>query len=153
MRTSMFSAVVLAFGVAAVVLASAQTEPAKPLPEAPSAMQESAGAHTEHGIDLAKQGRYDEAIVEFHRAIAINPDYVEAHYNLGLVLFNEGDLDGAVGEYRKALSLKPDLAEAHNNLGNALTEKGSTTKPSSSSERPLCSNLRSLRLTPTLGLR
>lgn len=37
------------------------------------------------GIDLAEQGRYDEAIAEFDRYIQDYPDYARAWYNKGLL--------------------------------------------------------------------
>lgn len=81
-------------------------------------------ARTNLGIALIQAGRLDEAIVEFHRAIEIDPDASRAHYNLGNALATEGDLDGAIEQYRRTVALRPDTAEAHYNLGIALGKQG-----------------------------
>ncbi|MFZ2535123.1 tetratricopeptide repeat protein, partial [Methanothrix sp.] len=41
------------------------------------------------GIDLAEQGRYDEAIAEFDRYILDYPDYARAWYNKGVALIQQ----------------------------------------------------------------
>jgi tetratricopeptide (TPR) repeat protein len=37
-----------------------------------------------NGIELSKQGKDDEAISEFNKAISIKPNSAEAYYNRGL---------------------------------------------------------------------
>ena len=73
---------------------------------------------------LKDQGKLDEAIACYRRALELKPDYAEAHNNLGNALKDQGKLDEAVACYRRALELKPDYAEAHNNLGNVLKDQG-----------------------------
>ena len=73
---------------------------------------------------MKDQGKLDEAIVCYRRALELKPDYAEAHNNLGAPCEEQGKLDDAVACYRRALELKPDYAEAHNNLGNALKDQG-----------------------------
>ena len=76
------------------------------------------------GNALQAQGKLDEAVAAYRRAIGIKPDYAEAHSNLGNALTNQGKLDEAIAAYRRAIGIKPDYAEAHSNLGNALTNQG-----------------------------
>ena len=76
------------------------------------------------GQCLQDQGKLDEAVACYRRALELKPDYAEAHNNLGNALKEQGKLDEAVACYRRALELKPDYAEAHNNLGNALKDQG-----------------------------
>ena len=73
---------------------------------------------------LKDQGKLDEAVACYRRALELKPDYAEAHNNLGNALKDQGKLDEAVACYRRALELKPDFAEAHNNLGIALKDQG-----------------------------
>ena len=73
---------------------------------------------------LKDQGKLDEAVACYRRALELKPDFAEAHNNLGVALKDQGKLDEAVACYRRALELKPDFAEAHNNLGNALKDQG-----------------------------
>ena len=81
-------------------------------------------AHDNFGNFLIGEGRADEAITHYQKAVQINPKNVEAHYNLGNVLIKEGSVDEAITYYQKALQINPDYAQAHNNLGNALLQKG-----------------------------
>ena len=76
------------------------------------------------GNVLKDQGKLDEAVACYRRALELKPDFAEAHNNLGNALKDQGKLDEAVACYRRALELKPDYAEAHNNLGNALKDQG-----------------------------
>ena len=79
---------------------------------------------------MKDQGKLDEAVACYRRALELKPDFAEAHNNLGVALKEQGKLDEAVACYRRALELKPDFAEAHNNLGIALKDQGKLEKRS-----------------------
>ena len=81
-------------------------------------------AHNNVGAALDRQGRGDEALSEFRRALEIKPDYPEALNNLGAALNRQGHLDEAVSRFREALRLRPGYAEARYNLGTALQAQG-----------------------------
>ena len=38
------------------------------------------------GIALQEQGKLEEAIEAYNKALAIKPDYAEAYYNMGIAL-------------------------------------------------------------------
>jgi predicted O-linked N-acetylglucosamine transferase (SPINDLY family) len=80
------------------------------------------------GIALAQQGRLDEAMASFQRAVEIKPDDAVAHGNWGLALTLQGKLDEAVAHYRRALELKPDFADAYSNLGRVWMTRGQITE-------------------------
>jgi tetratricopeptide (TPR) repeat protein len=61
----------------------------------------------------------DEAIVEFRKALTIDPDCIAAHNNLGVAYGLKGITDKAVAAFRKALTIDPALAETHKNLAVA----------------------------------
>ena len=73
---------------------------------------------------MKDQGKLDEAVACYRRALELKPDYAEAYNNLGIVLKEQGKLDEAIACFRRALELKPDYAEAHSNLGSALKDQG-----------------------------
>jgi len=73
---------------------------------------------------LAAQGKLDEAIRHYARALQLNPNYVAAHVNSGIALAAQGRLEEAIRYYGQALQLNPNSAEAHHNLGNALAAQG-----------------------------
>jgi len=81
-------------------------------------------AHDGLGYVLLQNGKTDEALWHFQKALQISPNFAQAHYNLGIALFKMGSVDEAIVHYQKALQINPDYAEAHNNLGAALLQKG-----------------------------
>jgi tetratricopeptide (TPR) repeat protein len=83
-------------------------------------------AVTEHNLGAALQsdGRYDEAIAHYRRALALEPNYAPAFNNMASTFRAKGDLREAVATYGLALEIKPDYPEAHYNLANALLEAG-----------------------------
>lgn len=72
--------------------------------------------HRNLGNALVAQGRVEEAIVQYKKAVEIKPDYAEAHFNLGLLLASRGRVAEAVVHYQKAPEIKPDYAQARQNL-------------------------------------
>ena len=76
------------------------------------------------GAALAKNGRVDEAIPHYQRALAFNPGSSEAHYNLGMALQQKGLAEEAAAHYQKTIELEPDSAGARNNLGTIFLQKG-----------------------------
>jgi tetratricopeptide (TPR) repeat protein len=81
-------------------------------------------SHYNRGVELAEKGFLDEAIAEFRRAIAIDPNHAAAHDHLGIALFDQKKVDEAVACYRKSIELDAKRATAHNNLGYALRTQG-----------------------------
>ena len=79
---------------------------------------------TNLAVALQAEGRLDEAIDHYQRAIALQPSYAPAYNNLGAALHAKGRHEEAIAMYQRALSLRPDYPQAHYNLGNALTDAG-----------------------------
>ena len=67
-----------------------------------------AEAHASRGLALSLAQRYDEAMVEFERAIAIDPNLFEAHYFYARACFSQNKLDRAAALFERAAELKPD---------------------------------------------
>ncbi|HON37088.1 MAG TPA: tetratricopeptide repeat protein, partial [Methanothrix sp.] len=57
------------------------------------------------GIDLDSQGKYDEAIQAYDKAIEIDPQYTEAWSNKGVTLAEQGKYDEAIQAYDKAIEI------------------------------------------------
>jgi tetratricopeptide (TPR) repeat protein len=81
-------------------------------------------AITENNLAVAFQedGRLDDALTHYRRALDFKPDYAPAHNNMGAALRAKGELDEAVASYQRALNVQPDYADAHYNLANALLD-------------------------------
>jgi serine/threonine-protein kinase len=86
---------------------------------------DSPGAVSNLGVALADNGRVDEAIACYQKAIALDPKYATPHNNLGAVLCDvKKDYDAAIACFRKAIALDHKYAQALSSLGNALKAKG-----------------------------
>ena len=62
-----------------------------------------AQAYNNLGNALKEQGKYEEAEVQYRRALGLRPDQLEARMNLGTLLKMRGKLDEAVAQYQCAL--------------------------------------------------
>jgi len=61
------------------------------------------------GISLRKQGRWQDAIVEYKRALGIAPKAEGLLYNMGMAYAEGGDFETAITCMQKALSINPNL--------------------------------------------
>ena len=80
--------------------------------------------HGNRGIELAAQGKLDEAVREYNLAIQMKSDNAEVHDNLGNILSQQGKNDAAIQQYNLALQANPNFTNAHYNLGIELAGKG-----------------------------
>ncbi|MCI0498800.1 MAG: tetratricopeptide repeat protein [Planctomycetales bacterium] len=86
---------------------------------------ESAKAHFQLGYIQSRQnGRVQEAIASYRRAIALKPEYVQARNNLAIQLENLGDKEAAIAELEKTLQLDPAAANSLFNLGRLYSDAG-----------------------------
>ncbi len=72
------------------------------------------------GMAVLSQGRLEDALPPFRRALEFDPRMAPALFNLGFALERLGRLDDAIDAYRRTLAVAPKLADAYNNLGNVL---------------------------------
>ena len=84
--------------------------------------------YRELGELLFKEGKYTDALKEFLKAEAINPDDHFLQNDLGLAYMYKRKPDLAIPHFKKALELKDDYSPARNNLGNAYAETGQWDK-------------------------
>jgi len=76
------------------------------------------------GIRLMAEGRLDEALAAFRRALDDNPAFALAAYNMGVVLAHQGQMPEAAEAFRKAIGLRPGFSTAHFALGLVLKASG-----------------------------
>jgi tetratricopeptide (TPR) repeat protein len=84
--------------------------------------------HSNLGLVLANQGKLDEAIVHYKKALQLNPKYPETHNNLGAAFAKQGKTDEAIEQYHNALQIKSDFVEVISNLGLELKKQGKTNE-------------------------
>lgn len=76
-----------------------------------------AQAYCNKGSALDMQGKPDEAIAAFKKAIKTQPDYQLSYYNLGLTYYNTKNYTGAEEMLIKAVQLNPHHPSSHLLLG------------------------------------
>lgn len=76
------------------------------------------------GNILQDQGKFDETVFMYNRAIQTDENYYKAYYNLGNIYLKDGRPNMAVENYKKVIKLKPEYAYAHYNLGCAYIKLG-----------------------------
>ena len=72
--------------------------------------------------EFAQKGQYEEAIVQWRKALEQNPGEADVRLNLGVALARAGKTDDAIAEYRQALEINPNDPELHFRLGTSLAE-------------------------------
>lgn len=83
-----------------------------------------AEVHLKMGFNLFMQAKTDEAVIQFQKAIQLNPNDVRAYSLLAPTLQRQGKLDEAIAIYHKAIQLDPNNSEVYAALGTTLQEQG-----------------------------
>ena len=85
---------------------------------------ESAITYSNRGLAYAGSSRLAEAISDYNKAIALNPDYHLAYNNRGLAYAQIGRLTEAIRDYDKAVELNPHYVQAYESRGIAYGQSG-----------------------------
>jgi tetratricopeptide (TPR) repeat protein len=80
--------------------------------------------HYNLGFVLTREGRLEDATVSYERALARDPNHLEARTNLAAVLTRRGKLDLASRELARVLDMDPENSGGHTNLGLVLAQQG-----------------------------
>ena len=81
-------------------------------------------AHLNYGVALAHEGREDEAMKEYYKALAIQPNMMEAQAALGNALHEQGRYYQALPHLRLAIRLSQESAQLHHTLAINLEDMG-----------------------------
>lgn len=92
--------------------------------QALASKKQQAEQHIRASQQYLQQQRPDLAIPELQKAVALDPQNVDARGNLGVLLFFRGDYAGAIPELRVAVKQKPDLWKLQGLLGLAEEHTG-----------------------------
>ena len=103
------------------------------------------GAYYARGNAYAAVGDGRQAILDYDRAIEINPHYAPVYYNRAGVYAAIGDQRRAILDYDRAIALNPESADAYNNRGNAYAAVGD-------GRRAILDYDRAIALNPELSL-
>ena len=84
-------------------------------------------AYNNRGRALGDLGRFDEALADFNRTLALNPANSDAYNNRANILVQRGQLDEAIADCNRALALAPrmdyQVSRIYFNRGTALVRK------------------------------
>ncbi len=72
------------------------------------------------GMLAERQGQFDQAILQYRKAVALNHNFVAAYHRLGLLQSNMGRHLESTESLRRAVALRPDNAILRNDLGFEL---------------------------------
>jgi adenylate cyclase len=103
-----------------------------------------AEAHASRGLALSLGQRYEEATVEFERAIALDPNSFEAHYFYARACVMQGKFERAATLFERAAENKPDdfqsvclLVPTYRSLGRYRDSESAARRGIERAERDL----------------
>ncbi len=80
--------------------------------------------HYNKGVEYGQQGRFDDAIAEYSKAIELDPSLAEAYSNRGDAYRALGEIQRAIADYAEAIRLNPQDAGAYAGRALAYTALG-----------------------------
>ena len=80
--------------------------------------------HLGLGRDLMSSNRFEEAVVEYKKAIESAPHFPFAHNACGVALSSLGKIEEAIGCFQKAVDLDPSRVQFQVNLGQVMVLSG-----------------------------
>ncbi len=83
-----------------------------------------AEVHHSHGEEKSIAEDYKSAIVDFDKAITLNPEHVRAYYKRGKAKYHVNDHVGAMDDCTHVIQLNPEHARAYNGRGVAKSKLG-----------------------------
>ena len=93
-------------------------------PSVTAADARSAPSYYVSGLSYDEKGEYDRAIVDYTKAIELDPTYAPAYNNRGLLYRDKGEYDRAIADLTNAIEINPQRANAYSNRGIAYHGKG-----------------------------
>lgn len=87
-----------------------------------------AHAHLIRGVELYEDGRYDEAVEEYTKAIELYPNYATAYDGRGSAYADKGQYDLAIADFTKAIEIDPHYIVAYFNRGLSYKAQGEKAK-------------------------
>ena len=125
--------------------------------QGPESVTDDVDVLSDRGAALDNSGQYEQAIEYYDRALAIDPNHVNALYNKGVALGNLGRYQEAIKYYDRALAIEPNFVYALNNKANAIVSLGESCPPGQElnlgtrvCERPVTESIPQNETEPTL---
>ena len=80
------------------------------------------------GYEFQQRKQFDDAIIYYQKAIALDPSYPAPHNDLGIVYEEKGWFDRAEQEYLQTLAIDPHFVDAYANLALLYERRGMPEK-------------------------
>ncbi|MGK7950229.1 MAG: glycosyltransferase [Xenococcaceae cyanobacterium] len=93
--------------------------------------------YIDHANQLRQEGKLDEAIAEYHRAIEIDPNSYQSYHYIGETLAQKDELDAAANYYNLALQINPEFFWSYHCLGLVLFWQGKLDEAISAAKKAL----------------
>jgi Tfp pilus assembly protein PilF len=74
------------------------------------------------GLQKERQNDYRGALIEYDRAIELNPRYADAYVGRGFAKYKLGEKSSAISDFSTAITLNPKSARAYQNRGTMYLE-------------------------------
>jgi tetratricopeptide (TPR) repeat protein len=87
-----------------------------------------AGTHSPQGMIYYEAGQYDQAIIEFKKAIELEPGNAVHHRRLGTIYMAQEDYEAAVGAYQQGRQTQSELWGSLWRPGGRLYRTGQTPR-------------------------
>ncbi len=71
-----------------------------------------------------KEGKFDQAIAAYNKAIEIKITAADPYYNRGCLYVKLGDFDLAIKDFIKVIQMNPKFVQAYDNLGFVYAKQG-----------------------------
>ena len=81
-------------------------------------------AYNKKGMEFYNQGSYRDAIIEFSKAIELNPSDSILYYNRALSYYKNNLFDEAITDFTSTIGLDPNYSRSYIGRGNAFEDKG-----------------------------
>lgn len=120
-----------------------------------SQVQDKAAQHVQQGMTYVKMKDFENAIIEYTRAIDLVPNYAVAYANRGVAYMQQQKLNKASDDLRKAVDLAPGDKAIHYNLTALYCLQGAKDRAFDSLDKALelgFNNYDALRNDPDLSL-
>ena len=96
-----------------------------------------ANTYNNRGEVLLNNGRYNEALAEFRKAIAFDPNYEKARYGIGRVYLHSKRYADAINTFEQLIKGNPNYKEAHHGLSLAYFKSGDNNKATAAANAAL----------------
>ena len=76
------------------------------------------------GVDLFSEGKLEEAIAAYQKALALDPTYSDALHGLAQAYYAKEDFDNSIATAGRIVELDPDDILAYTSISRAYQRKG-----------------------------